>query len=223
MPTRAIKHGGRGFTLAELVVSVAITAVIASAVAGLAMALSTASEHGRDRYLSLQTARIAMLNVRDLIRKAKLVTTCDGTSMVLWAEDSNGNGSINLTEVSLVGRDSSLEQIRMHRIVFPDHWSEETKASLDIELELDDLTDLDDVLAVLEASSYDQITVLAGDVRSFNVRVSPAAPMTELVGLTITVGPAERAVTLRTAVHLPADVTDRVGVADDEYVLISPD
>ncbi len=223
MPTGAIKHGGRGFTLAELVVSVAITAVIGSAVAGLAMALSTASEHGRDRYLSLQTARIAMLNVRGIIRKAKLVTACDGTTMVLWAEDANGNGKINRTEVVLVGRDSSLEQIRMHRIVFPDHLPEAAKAALDIELELEALTDLNAVLSLLEASLYDQITVLAGDVRSFKVSVSPAAPMTELVGLTITVGPAERAVTLRTAVHLPAEVTDRVGIADDEYVLIPPE
>lgn len=218
-----IKHGRRGFTLAELVISVAITAVIGSAVAGLAMVLSAASEHGHDRYLSLQTARITMLRVQDMFRKAKLVTACNGTTMVLWAEDANGNGKINLTEVTLLGRNSSLEQVRTHRIVFPDHWSEETKASLDIELELEALTEVNAVLSLLEASPYDQITVLAGDVRALGISTKPAPPVTDLVGLTMTIGPSEQqAVTLRSAVHLRADVTDRVGITDDEYVLMEP-
>ena len=223
MPPSMIKHGRRGFTLVELVISVAITAVIGSAVAGLAMVLSTASEHGQDRYLSLQTARIAMRNVQDTIRKAKLVTACNGTMMVLWAEDTNGNGKINLTEVALLGRDSSLEQIRMHRIVFPDHWSEGLKAMLDLQLQLDDLTSVPDVLSWMQGVQYDEVTVLAGDVRAFGISTSPAPPMTDLVGLTMTIGPSEpQAVTLRSAVHLRADVTGRVGIADDEYVLMEP-
>jgi len=221
MPPSMIKHGRDGFTLVELVISLAITAVIGSAVAGLAMVLSTASEHGRDRYLSLQTARISMLNIQDMIHKAKLVTDCDGTTMVLWAEDSNGNGKINLTEVVLLGRDSSLEQIRMHRIVFPDHWSKETKASLDLQLELKDVTSVQDVLSWMVGSQYDEVTVLAGDVRAFSISTSPAPPVTDLVGPMMTIGPSEQqAVTLRSAMHLRADVTDRVGTADDEYVLM---
>lgn len=220
MPARRIKHGRGGFTLAELVVSIAITAVIGSAVVGLATALSMASEHGRDRYLSLQTARMTMRRIQDTIRKAKLVTAASSSSLVLWAEDSNGDGRINLTEIVLLRLVPGTGEIRTWRIVFPERWPKHVTTILDTEVKLEDLTSIDEGMWMYDPLV--EVTVLAGDVTDFNVRVSPAPPMTELVGLSITAGRGRHAVTLRTAAHPRQAATDLVGIADSKYMLMTP-
>lgn len=221
MPAGTIKHGRGGFTLAELVVSIAITVVIGSAVVGLATAMSAANEHGRDRYLSLQTARMTMLRIQNTIRKAKLVTAASSSSLVLWAEDSNGDGRINITEIVLVRLAPETTEIRTRKIVFPEYWSDGTKAILDIEVKLDDVTGTYQGMWMFDPLV--ERVVLAGGVTDFNVKVWPAPPMTELVGLSITAGSGQRAVTLRSAAHPRQTVTDLVGIADGKYVLMSLD
>ena len=231
MPARTAKHGGRGFTLAELAVSVAITAIIGSAVMGLTMTLSTANDHAQDRYLSLQSARMTMLRLQDKIRKAKLVTAADYGTIVLWAEDSNGNGRINISEIEIIGLAPGRVEILSSRIIFPKEWSDETKAALDTEVELNAVAGVDRAKYVLYssyASAYEQTIVLAEDVIAFYVYTRPWAPMTELVHLHIAVGGkyddgyGEVVVTLQSAAHLRAEVTDLVGMVDGRYVLMSP-
>ncbi len=215
------KHGGGGFTLAELIVSIAITAVIGSAVVGLATALATASEHGGDRYLALQTARMTMRRIQDAIRNAKLVTAASSNSLVLWAEDSNSNGTINVTEIVVVRLANGTTEIQTRRIALPEYWSDEMKTILDVEVKLDDLTSIDQ--AIWMYGSRVERVVLAAGVTDFNIQVWPAPPMTELVGLTITAGTGRHAVTLRSAAHPRQVATDLVGIADGKYMLMTED
>ncbi len=226
MPAHTTKHGSRGFTLAELAVSVAITAMIGSAVMGLTMTLSTANEHAQDRYLSLQTARMTMFRLQNKIHKAKLVTAAGYRTIVLWAEDSNSNDRINISEIEMIEFAPGRKEIRSTMIVFPKEWSEETKASLDTEVELDAVTQVGAAKWVFYssyASVYERTITLADDVAEFHVYAQPEAPMAELVRLSIRVGSSERGVTLESAAHLRAQVTDLVGMAEDKYLLMTWD
>ena len=210
------------FTLTELLVSLAIMGMIAAAVAGLSVALSSASEHGRDRHLYIQEGRVAMRNLESYLKKARLVTATDGSTMVLWMEDTNGDELINATEIGVFELDGGSGEVYLNRIVYPDSWGRGVHHAMDYRLQLYDVTNAGSVSAWIGRSSYRQKTVLAGQVTSFETTASPAAPLGELVGLQLTVGSGERTIVFRSAVRLRADWTHRVSDAGGYYVLNDP-
>jgi prepilin-type N-terminal cleavage/methylation domain-containing protein len=90
----------RGFTLLELTMAIAITSVIALSVAGVSMGLSRAYANSEGYYQTSQNARSAMMGVQSLLRKAKLVLSVSDDGVVFWAQDVNGDGRINRSEVT---------------------------------------------------------------------------------------------------------------------------
>jgi hypothetical protein len=75
------------------------------------------------------------------------------------------------------------------------------------------------VAGILAASSYNTTTTLAGDVRSFNVTVSPAAPLSTRVNLEITMGSGQQTLSLDASASLRSDKTSNVGQVNGLWVL----
>jgi len=208
----------KGFVLPDVTVGMAIAAVVGLCVVGVSAALCAAYAHSQDFYQSLQTGRIAMMRMQAMLRKAKLVTCVDGSVSVLWAGDANGNGRINLDEIRLLSYVLSSREIQEERVRFPDSMPPETVDALNVEVPLQDMTDLDALAPYLVSPNLTSV-VLAGDVEEFEVSATPVPPVSKLLKVSLTISGGRRAVTLRSAVSLRADVAGDVGISDGCYVL----
>jgi len=209
------------FTLIEMTMAIAITAVTGLSIAGAAITFSSAQEYSREFYGNIQTARTAMMRIQRLVRSCLLVTSLDGTSMILWANDANEDGRINPSETVCLEWDYETGEIRLLRIAYPAGMSSEMLLALDMEKPLETFANRHQAESEIFSSTYVATTVLATDVTSFSVTAKPSAPLARLVRIQMTVGSGTRAVTLRSAANTRADRTAWVGIADGNFVLAS--
>ena len=212
-----------GLTIAELALAMAITALVGLSVTGVFMAMSTAQAHSDQHYLYAQTARCAARHVQVALRKAKLVTAADDTGLVLWARDSNGDGSINVSELLVFAYGSASGELEQVRIVFPESMPAETRAALDVGKSLASVTSVAGVQVMMQNDfpSYYVRELLADGVLELSRDLAPAPPLTRTVKLRIKVGKAKRNVVAYACATLRDDNTDRVGTASGEYVLLA--
>jgi len=201
------------------VLALVITAVTGLAVAGVSMALSVASGHGEDSFRAVQAGRSAARRISNTVRKAKLVTAATADAVAIWAGDGNGNGRINLSEMTVVEHHAGDKELKEYKVVFPDTMDEPTRSALDVELSLSSVTDVAGAKQQLGSSAYCRTFILAADVHDFRVGASPAAPRTVLLWFELTVGRGRYELTVRSAAAPRASAVDSVGVSGDEYVL----
>ncbi len=210
----------RGFTLAELAIAAAITVVIGAAVTGVAVGLSNAQEHSEEYHRSLRNAQTASIRLPETLRRALLVTAGSDDRLVLWAEDTNDDGEINVSEVLKIYFDVATHQLIERSYIFPEAMAQDTRDALDYTLSLGEVDDT----SICESGSlypqYDTKRVLANNVRSFELQFSPDSPETKMVAFGLVVGEGDNAVKIRGAARLRADQVSRVGKSDDKYVLL---
>ncbi len=214
-----MRHAARGLTLPELVLGIAVTSVIGLAVAGVTMALSTAHANNQQHSENLQAARVAAWRINRELRQCRLVTAADSSRIALWATDGNGNGRINLDEIRVVSYDATNGEIRIWRAEFPPGWPDWLKSWLNTEMDLSDLAYAPTVEVWLKNSWLSQSTLLATGAAGFHCTVSPAAPLSTLARIEITVGDGDQAVTLGAAATLRVGQTDRVVRVGGHYEL----
>ncbi|MGC9455170.1 MAG: PulJ/GspJ family protein [Phycisphaerae bacterium] len=197
----------RGMTVAELVVSIAVLAVIGAAVAGLSFALSSAHAHSKGHYLHSQTARNGTFRLQRLIRSSVLVTASSETSMVLWTGDNNLDGYINRNEVVLVQWDQSSGELGVYSVALADDDPNNYRVKLKT---YTDLTNARGDITIDPMVSY---TPLAQGVTEFSLSCSPQPPLTKLVKFRIIAGPPrpqDRPAAVRSAAALSHNMADDV-------------
>ncbi|MHC4456481.1 MAG: PilW family protein [Planctomycetota bacterium] len=89
----------KGFTLAELLVALAVASIVLSAVATLAYAVSTANDITDDTSQVQAQVRFVTLRISELIRNCKLICGTPGGDLAVWRADDNGDGLLNITEL----------------------------------------------------------------------------------------------------------------------------
>ena len=209
----------RGFTLAEIIIGIAITSLVGLAVAGLSAALSNAYDVNEEYYQALQTGRSAMLKMQSALRRTRLVVGKTESGLLLWASDENNSGTINASELLLFRWDQASGEIREHRIDL-DSLSPELRAAFDEAVTLNtSVTGPGSVSAWIRGHWYHQSRVLAEGVENFQATDQPALPMSKLLKIGLTAGSPGNEVTLRGVVKIRADMTDQVQVVADQYVL----
>lgn len=112
----AIRYRRRGLTLAELLVALVVTAIVLSAVATLAYALTSASQVGGDVAATQARLRQTTLRVLELLRHSRMVLTATETEVLLWRADDNADGRINVNE--LVFLDATADGDRLDLVQF---------------------------------------------------------------------------------------------------------
>lgn len=93
------RAGRKGFTIAELLVALMVSAIILAAVATLAYALGVANDASDDTSQKQAQVRYATLRISDLIRHCKLVCAKIGSDLAVWRADDNGNNRIDVLEL----------------------------------------------------------------------------------------------------------------------------
>ena len=213
-----------GFTAVEVLLAMVVTSLVALTVTSVFMALSTAQQHCEDQYLYVQEARNTARYLQARLRKARLLTAADSSGMVLWAQDANANGLINVSELRVITYDAAARTLRESRVAFPDSLSADTRAALDVTKTVASLSVPANVKLALQQdyAAYYQEETLAGRIRGFSVQPDAAAPMTRLVKVRLTIGSDQRSMTLYASASLRADYTSHLGLSGGQYVLIVP-
>lgn len=208
-----------GLTVAELVLALSITAMIAVSAGGVSMALSTAYAQSQNSYENLQTLRSAMMKIQFDLNRAKLIVAVGERTMVYWKEDTNGDGRINLSELATIRYDEPQRRIDKHRVVFPESMDPMTRKALDERVRLWSAINIPATVSMIEGSAYHAAETIAEGVQAFAVSAAPPCPRAEVVTIKITVGNEVKSITINSAATMRAGRTRDVGVSDNEYTL----
>ena len=218
-PGMSFQTEPKGFTLVELLLGLVITSMIGLTVAGASMVLSNAHFQSQQYYDCLQTARIAMRWIESDIRRSSLVTDVEN-GLMLWEGDTNGDGQINFSELTLITHDSSSGQVTRHRAVFPAGMSQEAIVAINTPFPLDQMVQAANSMALwMTSNAYVQSTTLATNVEMLDILPAQEPPMTTRLHIRLVVTEGGQYVTLRSAAKLRADRTEDVYVADGDYIL----
>lgn len=102
-----------GFTLAELLVALMVTAIVLAAVGSLAYAMSSANDSSDDTSLKQAQVRSATMRITDLIRNAKLICAAPTDSIAIWRADADSNKKINSDELVYIQSNSARDKIQL--------------------------------------------------------------------------------------------------------------
>jgi hypothetical protein len=112
--SRHIRNRRRaGFTLIEMLLAAGFTAAACTAATMLIQSISQADSASRDRYAGVAAARDAISCVGMLVEEAALVGYWDDSRVLLWRNDDNGDGQINLAEMTLVCYDTASQELSL--------------------------------------------------------------------------------------------------------------
>jgi hypothetical protein len=128
-PSRAVATALRGLSLMELMMSLSITAVVATAITGMLGAVSTGVENGRGARSVMILANAAASRLSAYITPSRCVLGVDGSNVALWFDDSRESGTVHATEIRWLQFDVATGAYAVHYVQFPDGW---TKAACEL-------------------------------------------------------------------------------------------
>ena len=105
----------RGFTLAELMVALAITAMIGSAISAMLVSVSTGTEARADTRRLEVRHKLLATRIDEAIRESRMVLDAGSGFLVLWMDDGCENGLPNLCEIRRIDWDVSTSEVSAYR------------------------------------------------------------------------------------------------------------
>ena len=216
------KPDRKAFTLPELLMAMAITAVVGLAVVTVTFALSNAQAHAGVRSDAIQSARAGMVRIEAVLRKCKLVTGGDGGSMVCWMGDRNDDGAINLDEIIVIRHLSGSRVVELRQVSFPDTLAPDIVTALNQSRTLAGAANTAGVSSLMDQAiynSYLMTVVLATEVEDLQIVPDAARPFSRLVLLRLTAGSAGRQITLTNSAVVRAPAVDSIEMVDGVPVL----
>jgi hypothetical protein len=203
------KRRQAALTLAELVISLAITSLIGLAVAGASMALSTGYEHGEEYSDAVTSARVLTRHIQALVARAKLIAAVGNSSLVVW-DDADADGRLTESELVLIFQHQETREMLEYRIAFPDSWSEAMIDMMDSQVPLACAVDLYQAYALLAESPYLQVSVLDENTREFSTRTPYSGPINRRIEFTIVTGSEDRTFTIVSGAGMRDSVLDEI-------------
>ena len=208
------------FTLVEMVMAMAITAVIATSVAMATMSLSTAQLDGDSYSQSIQASRSVLMRVSANARKAGLITASGSDSVVFWAGDTNGNGLLNVSELTVIAYDAPSKEVREYVVAYPKNLSQANINANNPSMTLAAVDTTAEAKAAILANTYKATRTLASGVTSFKITVDkPVTPISKMMTFEMTIPSTGHSLTLRSAAVLRSPQVQDVGLVSGVYVL----
>ncbi len=149
VPTR------RGLSMLELILALAITAMVGAAITGMLTSVAMGQRLRRDNRSFVIRTHALKSRLSAYIGPCRSLLMCDGTDLVLWLDDSRQGGTVHASEVRWLVFDAVNGRLEVHYVHFPDEWTDVSKALEDHEYPYD--TDWFSVY-----SSYDANDLIAG-------------------------------------------------------------
>ena len=118
-----------GFTLVELLMALMITAIILSAVATLAFALTSGVSETDEISENQAALRFATVRLSDLIRNSRHTMITSSNDIALWRSDDNEDNAINADELVYIEADASGNSLKL--LEFPNETATVTIAEIE--------------------------------------------------------------------------------------------
>jgi len=109
----------KGFTLAELLITLIVTSILLSALSTLAFALSSAATSESDTAVIQAQLRQGTLRLQDLLWNCRLICAADGAALAIWKADDNDDGEINVNELVFLDRGSGNATLKLCQFASP--------------------------------------------------------------------------------------------------------
>jgi type II secretory pathway pseudopilin PulG len=113
--TNLVRPRQRGFTLVELCLGLLATAMIGSALAAFTVTIGKGWQASGGAQSTSLSSAAATLRIQEIVRNARLTGKCDpgaldgsaSAAVLLWLEDTNGDGVIQVNECAMIEYDST--------------------------------------------------------------------------------------------------------------------
>lgn len=113
----------RGLTLAELIMALAITAIVGAGVVAMTDAVGTALDSGRlERERTIASAT-ASTRLSSIIAPSSCSLEISSDLTVLWRGDSRRDGNVQATELGWIRYEADRGELLFEWIEFPEGWS----------------------------------------------------------------------------------------------------
>lgn len=194
----------RGLTLLEFMIAMLITSFIAVAMGGMVTAVASSIEADRFNREAIVRGQALDVRVGSYITPSLYILDSSSRpeSIVIWLEDSRPGGTVHLTEVRWIERESDTNTVVLHYVKFPDAMSQVERDALDVEVPVAG-ADWWAALATMQAFGYTDKQRLCPDVAQFEISHSSATTQAQrIVTATITFTDAVGGETLITAASI---------------------
>ena len=112
-----------GLTLAELLMALAITAIVGAGVVAMTDAVGTALESGRQERERTIASATAASRLSSIVAPSSCTLEITGEQTVLWRGDTRRDGNIQATELGWIRYDAMRGELVFEWIEFPESWS----------------------------------------------------------------------------------------------------
>jgi len=194
----------RGLTLLEFIIAMLITSLIAMAMGGMINAVASSIEADRHNREAIVRGQAIDVRVGSYITPSLYIldTASRPESIVIWLEDSRPGGTVHLTELRWIERESDTDTVVLHYVKFPDAMTQVERDTLDVEVPVAG-ADWWAVLATMQVSGYTDTQRLCDVVAQFEITHSTVSTQAKkIVTATITFTQQVGGATLITAASI---------------------
>lgn len=123
----------RGLTTLELMLALAITAVVAIAISGMLAAVSQGVVSRQDNRAIMVRVHAAQSRLAAYINPSRCLLDATATDLVIWLDDARESGTVHATEIRWLRYDATDGAIDVFWVHFPDAWTQVAKDLADLE------------------------------------------------------------------------------------------
>jgi prepilin-type N-terminal cleavage/methylation domain-containing protein len=164
----------RAMTLVELLIAMVITGLVAAGAASILFATSQATDDRNDVRRSVVRSAAADTRLRGKVHSSRSFLAAGADELVLWANDENDDGVVNLGEILFFQRDGTANELRYYEVSWPGGWTQEQIDAANTAYA--PATDFSAVAASAKTSGNFSETTWATGVYNFAVTLDGATP-----------------------------------------------
>ncbi len=123
----------RGLTFIELVLALAITAMVAAAIAAMIGAVTSGEMSRRDNRGTIIRTYAAKTRLSAYLASCMSVLEVGSVDAVVWVNDWRSGGTVHATELRWLVFDNANKSIDVYYVDFPDEWNQGQQALEDNE------------------------------------------------------------------------------------------
>jgi len=164
-----------GFSLLELILAVAITAMACTASATVLKAVADTWQTTDDIHDAVSSTRHALTRLRTVIKQGRLFGYRSGSTLVFWANDDNNDLQINYAELQMVRYQPSERKLELLDVYFPPGTPDgeiDTRSTVLSPVEIAESS----IVQILETDAYVRVRPLAYEIQQFSMALDTAGP-----------------------------------------------
>ncbi len=190
----------------ELMMALAITAMVAVAISGMLGAVTSGMQTTRDNRSTMVRASAAESRLTAYLAPSRCILASGTDALVLWLMDSRESDTVHATEIRWLLFNEQTGTVDVHYVLFPDEWSQAAKDLEDNEYSSD--TNWDSVLSSYESNEWTAHYPLIDELDSISITTDQVSALasqhvTFLLGLSTTSGTVEVSAAGTIRLHQP--------------------